>query len=48
MKTTAKIYFWIVWSLINMAVLTVHAETVYYSLENVILEDAQQMTGIFS
>jgi len=38
------VFCWMLWGLTQ----TARAETVYYSLENVILEDGEQMTGLFS
>ena len=46
--TAGKVYFWMIFGCLNLAAFNVQAETVYYSLENVILEDLEQMTGIFS
>lgn len=41
-------YFWAGFSFINLLLFAVSAETVYYSLENVMLDDGTQMTGILS
>ncbi len=46
--TARKVYFWMIFGCINLAAFNAQAETVYYSLDNVILEDLEQMTGIFS
>ena len=43
----SRIYFGMIVSFLNMFAFNAHAETVYYSLDNVILEDKEQMTGIF-
>ena len=43
-----RIYFWMIFSFINVVALYAHAEVVYYTLDNVTLEDQAQMTGIFS
>lgn len=50
MNTAKNIYFWTVFSLANMAAAHAYAETVYYTLDNVILDETptKQMTGIFS
>lgn len=39
MKTVKYVYFWIIFSFITLAAFNVHAETVVYTLENVILDD---------
>lgn len=44
----SRIFLWMVFSLISITAFNAHAETVYYSLNNVILDDGTQMTGIFS
>jgi len=45
----SRIRFWMIFSFINVIAFHVHAETVYYSLDNVIMsENSEQMTGIFS
>jgi len=44
----SRICFWMIFSSINMIAFHVHAEVVYYIMDNVILEDQEQMTGIFS
>jgi len=43
-----RISVWMVFGLIAMAAFNAHAETVYYTLDNVILEDSTQMKGVFS
>ena len=43
-----RIYFWMIFSFINVVAFCAHAEVVYYTLDNVLLEDQAQMTGIFS
>ena len=48
MKVVENIYFWLILSAINIVLFTIHADTVYYTLDNVILDDSTQMTGIFS
>jgi len=40
--------FWMIFSFVNMAAFNAQAETVYYTLDNVILADGKQMTGTFS
>ncbi|MEN8255276.1 MAG: hypothetical protein ABFR33_07380 [Verrucomicrobiota bacterium] len=42
------ICFWLIFSFVNVGVFNAHAETVYYSLDNVILDDGTQMAGLFS
>ena len=37
-----------IFSLVILAALNVHAEVAYYFLDNVILDDKTQMTGTFS
>ena len=45
----SRIRFWMIFSFINVIAFNAHAETVYYSLDNVIMsENSEQMTGIFS
>ena len=45
----SRIRFWMIFSFINVIAFKAHAETVYYSLDNVIMsENSEQMTGIFS
>ncbi len=44
----SRICLWMVFSLISITAFNAHAETVYYSLDNVILDDGTQMTGIIS
>lgn len=46
--TARNICFWLLFCSINMIAPNGRAETVYYSLDNVILDDGTQMTGIFS
>ena len=46
---TAKNFcFWMILSSFNMATSNAHADIVYYTLDNVILDDNTQMTGTFS
>ncbi len=47
-NTVKNISFWMVFSLIILAGFSANAEVVDYILDNVILDDATQMTGIFS
>jgi hypothetical protein len=47
MSTAKNICCWMICSFIFMAALNAHADTVNYTLENVILDDSTQMTGTF-
>jgi hypothetical protein len=49
MKSAKNIYFWIMISIITVAASNAHAETVIYTLDNVILDDNNApMSGTFS
>ena len=48
MSTSKNICFWVVFGFIFMTAFSAHADTVYYTLDNVILDDTTQMTGTFS
>jgi hypothetical protein len=48
MNTAKYIYFWMIVGSVAMAASNAHADTVYYTLDNVILDDNTQMTGTFS
>lgn len=39
---------WVLWCAMGLFLWQAHAETVYYTLENVILQGNNQMTGVFS
>ena len=45
--TVKNIRFWMISSLIFLAAFYAHADSVTYTLENVILDDSTQMTGSF-
>jgi hypothetical protein len=47
-NTAKNICFWMILSSFNMAAFNAHADIVYYTLDNVILDDNTQMTGTFS
>ena len=47
MCTVKNIRFWMTFSLIFLAAFNTHADSVTYTLENVILDDSTQMTGTF-
>ena len=47
MNTAKNIYFWMIFSFINMAVSNTHADLVNYTLDEVFLVDGEQMTGTF-
>ncbi len=42
------VHYGLILSFISMAAFNVHAKTVYYTLDNVMLDDGTQMTGVFS
>ena len=48
MNTARNIHYWMIVSFIVMAASNAHADLVNYTLDNVILDDGEQMTGIFS
>lgn len=47
-NTATTICLWVIFGFINLAAFRAHAETVYYILDNVMLDDGTQMTGIIS
>jgi len=49
LKTSKQIHFWVISSLVILVASAVHAETVIYTLDNVILDDNNTpMSGTFS
>ncbi len=47
-RVIRSVCFGVLLGIVNLVAFTAKADTVYYTLENVILDDATQMTGIFS
>jgi hypothetical protein len=47
MNNVKKMHFWTLFSLCIMATVNIHAAIVIYTLENVILADGEQITGMF-
>lgn len=47
-NTATTICLWVIFGFINLAAFRARAETVYYILDNVMLDDGTQMTGIIS
>jgi len=47
-NTARNLCFWMLFSFITLTAFITRAKTVYYTLDNVILDDGTQMTGIIS
>jgi len=46
--TKIYVYLWLLFTLFSSAALNVTADVIYYTLDNVVLDDSTGMTGIFS